>query len=164
MTSFLRGISLFAVSAFLLLAGCTDDRSVPRSEPAAIEDVANATPSPANIQARIDNGQHLFIDFCASCHGFDGSGDGPVAEFLNVPLPDLRLLKQNHGGTFPAQHVFETIEGSDDARAHGTRDMPVWGNVWSEEDGVAVQLDVVQRRIDEIVEYVRTLQITNGGS
>ena len=112
-----------------------------------------------DIVAIHDSGHRLYLDFCASCHGADGAGGGPVAEFLNVPLPDLRLLQQDNQGTYPVQRVYESIEGASGVGAHGSRDMPVWGNVWSEEDGTPVPLEVVQRRIDEIVEYIRTLQI-----
>jgi hypothetical protein len=41
-------------------------------------------------------------------------------------------IKQNtqakkNGGVFPFARIFETIEGTHELKAHGTRDMPIWG-------------------------------------
>ena len=32
-----------------------------------------------------------------------------------------------NGGVFPFARVFETIEGTHELKAHGTREMPIWG-------------------------------------
>jgi mono/diheme cytochrome c family protein len=46
-----------------------------------------------------DIGKWEFQSSCASCHGADGKGNGPVSEQLKVPPPDLTLLaKKNNGG------------------------------------------------------------------
>ena len=74
----------------------------------------------------IDIGKAEFLSSCASCHGMDGKGKGPVGEQLKVPPSDLTMLAKNNG-VFPTNAVYETIYGSKTVPAHGTREMPIWG-------------------------------------
>jgi len=75
----------------------------------------------------VDIGKSEFQSSCASCHGADGKGKGPVSELLKVPPSDLTMLAKNNGGVFPTNAVYETIYGSKTVPAHGTREMPIWG-------------------------------------
>jgi mono/diheme cytochrome c family protein len=77
-------------------------------------------------------GQELFQFYCSSCHGGDGSGNGPVAPALRAPPADLRRIAARRGGSFPADEVAAYIDGRRDMAAHGTREMPVWGRVLGE--------------------------------
>ncbi|MEX0600416.1 MAG: cytochrome c, partial [Rhodothermales bacterium] len=106
----------------------------------------------------IERGEQSFMAYCASCHGSDGTGTGPVAEVMTTVPADLTQLRARYGGTFPADSVYAYIDGRQDVQAHGTREMPVWGNVWSEADGEPVDREEVDLRIRELVEYIRTLQ------
>ena len=82
----------------------------------------------AAVQAEdFDVGKAEFRSSCASCHGTDGKGKGPVSEQLKVPPPDLTILAKNNNGVFPTNAVYETIYGSKTIAAHGTREMPIWG-------------------------------------
>jgi mono/diheme cytochrome c family protein len=74
-----------------------------------------------------DAGKAEFQSSCASCHGTDGKGKGPVSEQLKVPPPDLTILAKNNNGIFPTNAVYETIYGSKTIPAHGTREMPILG-------------------------------------
>jgi mono/diheme cytochrome c family protein len=47
-------------------------------------------------------GANIFQDFCASCHGQDGRGNGPVSRNLRQAVPDLTRLSRRNGGKFPA--------------------------------------------------------------
>jgi mono/diheme cytochrome c family protein len=38
-------------------------------------------------------GKHLFAQYCATCHGDEGKGDGQNASNLNPPPPDLTSSK-----------------------------------------------------------------------
>ena len=51
------------------------------------------------------SGQEMYKNYCAVCHGVDGKGNGPAAEALKVPTPDLTTLTQKNGGTYPALKV-----------------------------------------------------------
>lgn len=39
--------------------------------------------------AYADNGERLFVERCAMCHGSDAKGSGPLARKSNPPTPDL---------------------------------------------------------------------------
>ncbi len=75
----------------------------------------------------VDVGKAEFQASCASCHGADGKGKGPVSGQLKVPPADLTLLARNNNGVFPTNAVYETIYGSKTIAAHGNREMPIWG-------------------------------------
>lgn len=103
---------------------------------------------------------------CSACHGWNGSGDGPIGELLIVKPPDLRLLAHRNGGDFPATRVLRTLEGNDIPRAHGTSRMPVWGD-WFAAEAIADSLkegapqpppDIVEKRIERLVDYLRSIQ------
>jgi mono/diheme cytochrome c family protein len=101
------------------------------------------------------SGEGMFNTYCAVCHGKDGKGDGPAASEFKIPPANLTLLSVNNNGKFPADHVAETIRtGPRDAKAHGSRDMPVWGPVFSSMGGSAQVL----LRIHNLTTYVESLQ------
>ena len=56
-------------------------------------------------------GAFEYMNSCAACHGANGKGDGTIAPYLNVALPDLTKLQANNGGVFPVTRVFQIIEG-----------------------------------------------------
>lgn len=80
-----------------------------------------------------DIGKQEYIDSCASCHGDDAKGHGPVAGFLKQKVPDLTVLAKNSGGVFPFARVYDVIDGRQAVAAHGPRDMQVWGQEYREE-------------------------------
>lgn len=80
-----------------------------------------------------DQGESLYIQYCSSCHGKDGRGDGSVSRYLKINVPDLTLLKENHKGIYPLDDVMAAIDGRRDVRGHGDRQMPVWGEVFRKE-------------------------------
>jgi mono/diheme cytochrome c family protein len=75
----------------------------------------------------VRDGHHYFVRYCASCHGTDGLGDGPVAKSLVTPPANLRKLGDKYGMPLPAPRIAEVIDGRNTARAHGSHEMPVWG-------------------------------------
>jgi hypothetical protein len=58
---------------------------------------------------------------------------------------------------FPIENVLRYIKGADEVSAHGTRDMPVWGNIFrsfqSPDDTAMIDI-----RIHVLAEYLKTLQ------
>jgi len=105
------------------------------------------------------NGKQTYKTLCLNCHGIEGKGDGYLASNLNVRPTDLTRLARNNDGTFPADRVAASIDGRKQVSGHGLREMPVWGDVlvWTEEEGPERQAQV-QRKIRELVEFIRTLQ------
>lgn len=105
------------------------------------------------------SGKDLYKRFCASCHGVDGAGDGPVSSMLTVEVPDLRLLAWRAGGTFPRDRVVRIIDGRHVIAAHGTRTMPVWGEDLSKlEPGDPNAEQATQIVILRLADYLWSLQ------
>jgi mono/diheme cytochrome c family protein len=70
------------------------------------------------------SGQQMYTAYCAVCHGLGGTGNGPAAEALKVPPPDLTTLAKKNGGQYPSDHVRSAIEGDLRLPAHGSKEMP----------------------------------------
>ena len=83
-------------------------------------------------QAALTDGGELFLELCASCHGVTGKGDGPAAGALAKPVTNLTILASNNDGAFPMKQVEDSITGESQIVAHGTIDMPVWGQRFEE--------------------------------
>jgi hypothetical protein len=102
-----------------------------------------------------DPGAVLFRAHCASCHGVDGRGRGPVASQLRHEPPDLTRFSARNGGVFPSEKLARIIDGRDVA-SHGDRDMPVWGDVFRRTqagdgpDGVADRIAMILRYLEAI--------------
>lgn len=79
-----------------------------------------------------DVGKREYDNNCVACHGTIGKGDGPYAGIVNTKIPDLTMLQKSNGGVFPFNRVFEAIDGRAAVPAHGSRDMPIWGNEYNE--------------------------------
>lgn len=73
------------------------------------------------------SGEQLYRRFCASCHGLEGRGDGPVASTLRVEVPDLTRPFRRSLALDPRERIARIIDGRYIIAAHGTRIMPVWG-------------------------------------
>lgn len=85
---------------------------------------AIAQAQPAGTQGP---GQEAYLQYCASCHGPQGDGRGPLAEELRTPPSDLTRLHERFGSPLQPQRLLERVDGRRMARAHGSSEMPVWG-------------------------------------
>ncbi len=102
------------------------------------------------------SGREMYRAYCASCHGLLGDGRGPVAPALKKPPADLTSLARRNGGRFPAVRVYQSIEGSVEIAAHGTREMPVWGTVFRERGGGDEAR--VKLQVHNLTSYIESLQ------
>ncbi len=80
-------------------------------------------------------GKELFATHCATCHGADGKGDGPVAKDLKTSPKDLARIAERNEGKFPPNFVEEIVDGQRYFIAHGDRVMPIWGDVFAQGKG-----------------------------
>ena len=71
-------------------------------------------------------GQSTYLDHCATCHGTDARGEGPMAPVLNPPPPDLTGLAAANGGVFPMGRVLRWVDGRREVLSHGGP-MPIFG-------------------------------------
>jgi mono/diheme cytochrome c family protein len=118
---------------------------------------AQTTPQQsAPAAASVATGSQLFRTYCATCHGQNARGNGPLAEQLRHPPPDLTTFTARNGGIFPSARVHRIIDGRDVA-SHGDREMPIWGDAFrTSRDGLSA--DAVKRRIDALVKYLEAIQ------
>jgi mono/diheme cytochrome c family protein len=114
-------------------------------------------PSLPRLIPRSVAGGDLFLFFCATCHGRDGRGNGPVASALRNAPPDLTQLARRNGGEFPRQRVeaFVANDGTVLAPSHGSREMPVWGPIFH---GLEPSDTLTEVRIANLVRYIESIQ------
>lgn len=84
---------------------------------------------------KVDLGKREYESKCAVCHGLTGKADVSYAEVLKTAIPNLTVLTKKNGGVFPSQRVYEVIDGREQVKAHGTREMPIWGNDYMRKAG-----------------------------
>jgi mono/diheme cytochrome c family protein len=105
------------------------------------------------------SGADLYKEFCATCHGKLGTGNGPLASSLRQTPPNLTLLAKRHGGVFPAEEIHRIIDGRSMRKPHGSSDMPVWGWAFYAYEGEdAARRQRVAELIDQLVEFLRSIQ------
>ena len=101
------------------------------------------------------SGQEMFNTFCAVCHGADARGNGPAVPALKKTPGDLTQLTKNAGGKFPELRVYEVIRGDVGVTAHGSKDMPVWGQVFRRMSGSQQQTHM---RLSNLTRYIASIQ------
>lgn len=116
-------------------------------------------------QDPIAAGQAEYEQLCANCHGRTGTGDGPIAAILTVKPADLTQISKRNGGTFPTQQIYQLIDGRVVSPAHGTSQMPIWGNYYTEKSQLLRNIlgegfgdDIVRGRILSLVYYLESIQ------
>jgi mono/diheme cytochrome c family protein len=114
---------------------------------------------PAAGKEKPNGGKALYRQYCASCHGEDGKGAGPVAASLSAKPTDLTQLAKKAGGKFPYGPTMDAIDGTRLVRAHGPSNMPVWGERFERPAGaVAGMRAQVRGKLMQITEYLRSIQ------
>jgi mono/diheme cytochrome c family protein len=101
-------------------------------------------------------GPEMYKQYCAACHGPEGRGDGPAVEFLKASPPDLRTLSQRNGGKYPADKVVGTLRFGTTSHAHGTIDMPLWGQLFRSQE--RINSNVADLRVYNLNGYVESIQ------
>jgi mono/diheme cytochrome c family protein len=102
----------------------------------------------------------IFRTLCASCHGEDARGNGPVAASLKQAPSDLTTITARFDGHFPEEYVWQTIDGRAAQAAHGPREMPVWGNnlYYSHKPFDAEAREHAEELITELMAYLKSIQ------
>ena len=102
------------------------------------------------------DGAEMYAAYCAACHGKEGRGDGPAAPAFKTPPTNLTGLSAKNGGKFPELDVANTLQwGPKASSAHGSKEMPVWGTVFS---SIGDQAQTKQR-IYNLTKHVESLQV-----
>jgi mono/diheme cytochrome c family protein len=128
----------------------------------------------------LDAGKAEYLSSCATCHGSDGNGKGPLSSKLKAKPADLTTLAKKNNGVFPLSAVYEAIDGRNAVESHGTREMPIWGcrhtpspispaktskrkvykldRYESHLDLACDPEDIIANRILSVIEYLRRIQ------
>ena len=112
---------------------------------------------------KVDLGKREYDSNCIACHGKDLKG-GFYDDFLKVTPPDLTQLSKKNGGVFPLERVYAVIDGRQEVKAHGPRDMPIWGRDYQIKAGehyVDINYDpeaFVRGRIFALIDYHNRMQ------
>lgn len=146
----MKGIPTLRFAGLALLAAAALGFALAGSETRAVE------PGPV-YSATV--GDHTYTVYCANCHGLDGRGKGEVAPTLTAKPTDLTRLAATNNGVFPTERVREVIDGRADIAAHGTREMPVWGELflWPGKDSPE-RREQVERKIGDLIAYLSSIQ------
>jgi hypothetical protein len=107
------------------------------------------------------SGEEMYISYCAACHGTSGKGDGPAASEFKTPPTNLTIIcPKSQCGQFPSGYIAQVIEnGPQDAKAHGSKDMPVWGSLFRSLHSTSSTDSMVKLRINNLSKYIETLQV-----
>jgi mono/diheme cytochrome c family protein len=120
--------------------------------PASAQAPGAAPPSESRIA-----GSSVFKTYCASCHGESGRGNGAVAIFLRRKPADLTQIAIRNKGTFPADRVYQMIDGRQAVKAHGESQMPVWGDAFAKSTTDSDER-AIKAKIDALVAHLETIQ------
>jgi mono/diheme cytochrome c family protein len=136
--------SIAAAALFVLaIVGAAASQEKPK--------IVKAAPPPTEVA----DSKGMFREYCASCHGPEGKGNGPAAAALKTVPADLTRISARNGGKFPTNKVRRFIEGLDEIPAHGSREMPVWGTVLRSLGGGQSE---VQLRVENLTKYLESIQ------
>ena len=116
----------------------------------------------ADDNMQLDVGKKQYMKYCATCHGPSGTGtDGMASRLFTKPPTSLTLLAKNNGGKFPMMEVLGVVKGDQPIAAHGTREMPVWGQIIGgdpTEEGM-YKKDAAEAQILTIGTYLESIQV-----
>lgn len=108
-----------------------------------------------------DQGATYYADHCATCHGADARGNGPMAMVLSVAPADLTTLAAGNEGVFPTSRVIRRIDGTNEVLAHGGA-MPLFGLLLGGPSGAILDQDgselVAPEAILDITAWLETRQ------
>ena len=116
--------------------------------------------APAQEMEVIMAGELEYRQHCAVCHGADGKGYGSMRKFLTVEPSDITQTAKKNGGRFPFWQIYRIIDGREEVRGHGTREMPVWGARFRAQAGGddAGSRSQVAGRVLALVFYLQQIQ------
>jgi len=116
-------------------------------------------PAQAVKDSTISAGKSFYTQYCAKCHGPAGKGDGPAGKDMKPPPSDLTQLSKKNGGKFPYMDVLDILDGETPSPAHGSTEMPAWGQTFQSDVGVESGAQAAVRgKLMLITDYLRSIQ------
>jgi mono/diheme cytochrome c family protein len=143
-----------SLALLLVVAGAGWATRAGAQEAAAPKPKAPVTPEPALSAV---GGAYAFRTYCASCHGTDARGEGPLTDSLRFRPPDLTLIAKRNGGEFPTEKVVRIVDGRNPLKGHGGPDMPIWGDAFRNAE-TGYDDAAARAKVREVVNHLKTLQ------
>lgn len=135
-----------AIGSFAIMAG--SPLSARAEDPAKSDSMLN------------ESGRKLFETHCVACHGFNGTGNGPVASALTPKPADLTSLMKRHGSSFSWGDIAKYIDGRTEVPAHGKREMPVWGKVLhAASTNEMLREEEIHGDLAALIQYLKSIQV-----
>ena len=110
-------------------------------------------------QTSATSGPQMYIMYCAACHGIKATGDGPAAQALKTRPVDLTLLSERNNGIFPTNHVMSVLQLGVANPAHGSAEMPIWGDLFLSLNSSSRSAPaLVRQRVFNLTTYIKQIQ------
>lgn len=106
-----------------------------------------------------ERGRRDYVRYCASCHGVNGDGTGPVAAALVTRPADLRRLSGRYGSPLDRERLGALIDGRAFVVAHGEREMPVWGERFDVPAPDDLRERTIAERFAALLAYLQAIQL-----
>jgi len=106
---------------------------------------------------KANSGPQMYREYCAACHGMNGTGDGPAVPALKATPSDLTALSAKNGGKFPGMDVEAILRGNKELAAHGSAEMPTWGPIFRSLDANASSA-LMELRVRNLTDYLKSIQ------
>lgn len=113
-------------------------------------------------ELEIPDGRAAYMRDCATCHGTDAKGTGPLMQSVGIVAPDLTMISARNGGVFPRQEVMAIIDGLN-RDPHFSQAMPEFG---AEDLGEAVIVEgpdglgtPTPVRLIALADYLENIQV-----
>lgn len=111
----------------------------------------------------VEIGRASYQRYCASCHGVNADGNGPLASQIRTAPSDLRRLVQRYGAPLDVDAIAKYVDGRSEVPVHGRRGMPVWGERFEPEPAEGGPGPRVHPQVRAIVAYLATIQYEAAG-
>ena len=110
----MNALKIFVATVFLSVCSLAGAEAVIKQVPLKVNDIAGK------------NGQEMYDQLCAVCHGADGKGHGPAAQALANPVPDLTQLETGVKGKYSSAQLKHVIAGRSRTVHKDIVGMPLW--------------------------------------
>lgn len=105
--------------------------------------------------AQTQRGKAHYMNYCVECHGEDGKGI--TIDSLDKQPADLTLIQaRRREEAFPILEVARLIDGRKMPASHGRVGMPVWGEIFAEEE--LMDEAQIKGKLGEIIAYLMSIQ------